>query len=86
MKNGSIRNKRGDEFWYKDDNFHREDGPAVEYADGDKEWYQNNKLHREDGPAVEYVNGRKEWWINGKKIVCNSQEEFDKIIKLKVFW
>lgn len=32
---------------------HREDGPAVEYADGSKYWYQNGELHREDGPAIE---------------------------------
>lgn len=44
---------------------HREDGPAVEYADGVTAWYQNNLLHRVDGPAVEYANGSKEWYING---------------------
>ena len=44
---------------------HREDGPAVEYANGSKAWYLNGKLHREDGPAVEYSNGDKEWWIDG---------------------
>ena len=46
---------------------HREDGPAIEYADGDKEWWINGKLHREDGPAVEYENGDKEWYLNGKR-------------------
>jgi hypothetical protein len=45
---------------------HREDGPAVEYANGDKEWYLNGKLHREDGPAVEDTDGYKEWYLNGK--------------------
>ena len=46
---------------------HREDGPAIEYANGNKVWYINDKLHREDGPAVEYANGDKEWYINGKR-------------------
>ena len=39
---------------------HREDGPAIEYADGAKAWYINGTLHREDGPAVEYATyGKK---------------------------
>ena len=45
---------------------HREDGPAVEYADGYKAWFINDKLHREDGPAVVYADGSKSWYINGK--------------------
>jgi len=46
---------------------HREDGPAIEYANGEKHWYLNGKLHREDGPAIEYKNGEKQWWLNGKR-------------------
>ena len=46
--------------------FHREDGPACEYAGGNKYWYINGKFHREDGPAVEYASGGKRWYINGK--------------------
>ena len=56
--------------YYKDNTFcilHREDGPAVEYADGGRCWYLNGKLHREDGPAIEYWNGDKSWWLNGKR-------------------
>jgi len=45
---------------------HREDGPAVEWADGYKAWWVNNQLHREDGPACEYADGSKCWYINGK--------------------
>ena len=45
---------------------HREDGPAVEYADGEKHWYKNGKHHRENGPAVEHADGYKAWWRNGK--------------------
>jgi hypothetical protein len=53
--------------WYLNGNLHREDGPAVEYADGTKFWYLNGKFHREDGPAVEYADGSKYWWLNGKR-------------------
>jgi hypothetical protein len=46
---------------------HREDGPAIEYANGYKAWYRNGKLHREDEPAVIYANGNKYWYLNGKR-------------------
>lgn len=53
--------------WYNDkDQFHRLDGPAIEYADGGKEWYVEGKPHRLDGPAVEYADGSKEWLVEGK--------------------
>lgn len=52
--------------WYKNGNLHRDNGPAVEFANGYKEWYKNGKLHREDGSAIEYSDGRKYWYINGK--------------------
>ena len=73
-------------YYYLDDKFHRIDGPAVEYYDGDKEWWQNGKLHRLDGPAIENSNGEKYWYYEDQKIDCNSQEEFERYIKLKLFW
>jgi hypothetical protein len=54
----------GHKDWYLNGKYHREDGPAVEYADGAKYWYLNGKLHREDGPAVEWSNGDKHWYLN----------------------
>jgi len=59
----------GDKFYYKDKEmtiFHREDGPAIEYADGGKCWYTNGKRHREDGPAIEYADGDKSWYLNNE--------------------
>ena len=56
----------GTRWYYNSDNqFHRDDGPAIEYADGSKHWYQNGQLHRTDGPAVEYADGTKFWYQNG---------------------
>jgi hypothetical protein len=49
----------GNKFWYLKDKLHREDGPAVEWADGDKSWYLNDKYMTEEehkaamNPAVE---------------------------------
>jgi len=52
--------------WFLNGNWHREDGPAIEYVDGTKMWYVNGKLHREDGPAITYIYGYKAWYLNGK--------------------
>jgi len=30
-------------YWYLNGKLHREDGPAVEYADGRREWWVNGK-------------------------------------------
>ena len=86
MKNGLFIDKYGDKYWYKDDRLHREDGPAVEWTNGTKFWYFNGKHHREDGPAVEGAEGYKAWVYHDKRINCSSKEEFERLIKLKVFW
>ena len=56
----------GDKDWYLNGERHREDGPAVEWADGEKWWYLNGKRHREDGPAFERADGSKSWYLNDK--------------------
>lgn len=90
--------------------YHREDGPAIEWGNGNKHWYLNGKLHRLDGPAIDNLDGFKiwyknglmhrldgpaycphgywlhQWWIDGKQIHCKTNEEFLKIVKLKLFW
>ena len=68
-------NSFGTVYYYNDLNqWHREDGPAVEYANGTKYWYRNHQRHREDGPACEYASGDKSWHLNGQKL---SEEEFN---------
>jgi hypothetical protein len=56
----------GDKRWYHKKKLHREDGPAIEYANGSKFWYHDGKRHRTDGPAVDYANGNKNWYRNDK--------------------
>ena len=73
-------------YYYLNEKLHRIDGPAYERFNGTKFWYQNGLLHRINGPAEEYSNGKKYWWIEGKRIDCNSQEEFERYLKLKLFW
>jgi hypothetical protein len=54
-------------YHYKEGEFHREDGPAIEHDNGNKEWFINGKYHREDGPACEWADGYKSWYQNGKR-------------------
>ena len=62
-----ITDSEGNKKYYnKNGKYHREDGPAIEYANGNKEWYKNGKCHREDGPAVEWASGYKAWYLNNK--------------------
>ncbi len=81
-----VVDQSGTKRWYLNGKLHREDGPAVEYANGSKSWYLNGDLHRKDGPAIEYANGTKYWCLHHKQINCASNEEFLKLIKLKAFW
>jgi len=52
-RNGKIIDKYGSVCYYKDDKLHREDGPAVEYADGAKAWYLNSIRYSEKDYIVE---------------------------------
>jgi len=52
-------------YYILDGKLHREDGPAMVFADGSKLWYRNGELHREDGPAIEYASGNRQWFVNG---------------------
>jgi len=63
-----VRKKEpdGTVHWKLNGDFHREDGPAIEWADGSKHWYLNDELHREDGPAIEWAEGSKYWYQNNE--------------------
>ncbi len=67
LPDGSYIDSMGDVLYIKNGKFHREDGPAIEWADGNRTWYKNGELHREDGPAIEYTSGDKFWYKNDKK-------------------
>ena len=63
----------GIKYWFFNGQLHRENGPAVEYANGTKYWYLNDKRHRTNGPAVEYANGNKSWFLNG---LCFTESDY----------
>lgn len=53
---------------------------------GGSAWYLDGKLHRTDGPAVCCRDGSRRWYFHGQYIDCKSQEEFERLLKLKAFW
>ena len=46
-------------FWLEDGEKHRENGPAVEWANGNKEWLKRGMLCRSDGPTLEWGRHRR---------------------------
>jgi len=61
-------NRDGSKHYYINGKCHREDGPAIEYANGNKVWFKNGKRHREDGPAVICSVGCEHYYFHGKPI------------------
>jgi hypothetical protein len=74
--------------WHKNSFLHRDnDLPAVEFSNGNKEYWKDGKLHRIKGPAIEYKSSNYfVWYYEGEEIDYSSQEEFERILKLKLFW
>jgi hypothetical protein len=63
---GIIELENGTKSWYKEGEYHRLNGPAIECSDGEKHWFKEGRYHRLDGPAIEYPDGRKYWFKEGK--------------------
>lgn len=67
IADGITQTKDGHRVWQNmQGQFHRIDGPAIEYADGSKAWLQHSKYHRVGGPAVEKTNGYQAWYWRGR--------------------
>jgi len=79
-------NRNGDRFWFKGEapeivegrmwwfggKLHREDGPAVEWANGTKEWCIDNDNHRIGGPSIEFGDG------NNNHFAIDGRGKFEK--------
>lgn len=59
------------EAWFKNGQFHREGGPAIQNSDGTLEWWFDGMEHRDDGPAIESPNGQKAWFFEGRVMTVN---------------
>jgi hypothetical protein len=83
---GEFHAYDGNLYFFQNGKRHCEHSPAIQYWNGHKEWYINGERHREDGPAIEATNGGKAWYLNGEKIPCTTQEQFERLMRLKAFW
>lgn len=69
--------------WYINGKRHRADGPAIEGLYQLKKKYTSTNDYLLD---VVKANSYNKWYYDGQEILCRSQEEFERIIKLKAFW
>ena len=62
--------------YYKNNQLHKEDGPALIFQNGDVEYYLNGLFHNENGPAIiyEYI---KIWYYKGVKYGINNRHQND---------
>jgi hypothetical protein len=60
--------ENGDKRWYLNGKFHREDGPAIEYADGTKYWFIN------DQPLTEAEFNTRTKSCNGKVVEIDGKK------------
>jgi len=58
-------NKMKGVIYVENGEFHRTDGPAIDWLTGLSAWHRHGKLHRTDGPAVQYLE-KTEYWIDGE--------------------
>ena len=64
---GHFINMAGNEVYFLNGKYHREDGPAFIDKHGKREWLINDNMHRVDGPAVQRADGTVEWYYNNKR-------------------
>jgi hypothetical protein len=85
MKSKLTIDQNGTKEWkLPSGDFHKEDGPTLEYISGTKLWWINGKRHREDGPAIEYISGNKRWYINDREYTEQEYKYKIRSIKLKL--
>lgn len=65
LKNGKYE-ENGTTLYYLNSKLHRDNAPAVIFADEGTERYQYGELHRDNNPAIEDKEGNK----NGINMVC----------------
>lgn len=72
----------GQEIWYDaKENIHRLDGPAITFVWTDFDQDPNSETYQE-----RIVKTSNEWFWHGKKMNVTSQEQFARLLDLKLFW
>lgn len=71
----------GDIAWYDMNNGQRR---KTQWKSGYTAYYLDGYYHCLSGPAIVWhYSGQKTWWIYGKEF---GQEQFERYLKLKMFW
>jgi hypothetical protein len=73
----------GTKEWFFNGKRHRKDGPAIERETINPNVFDiyNPKTGFHERESIGY-----EWYFNGEKIDCTTQEEFERLMRLKSFW
>ena len=58
----------GNECWYRNDEWHKDDAPAVLDSSGYELWFKYNNRHRKNAPALIFPDG-DEIWVNNDRIL-----------------
>jgi hypothetical protein len=61
--------------YFKNGDYHREDGPAFIGDNGYQEWQIKGKYHNLSGPARVWKDGKKEYWIDGESFTKEAWEK-----------
>ncbi len=70
-----VKMSDGSRHWYRNNELHRSEAPAVLCRNGDKEWWLFGLRHNTNGAAITKIDGTKEWWVFGVK---QTEREFNK--------
>jgi len=64
----------GYKYWYRNGELHREDGPAIEYANGYKYWYLNGIEYTESSYKAEIAKRSNSNPCNGKVVEIDGKK------------
>lgn len=66
-ENDYVEDQWGNKCWYRMGVLHRDNAPAVQWANGGDSWYHKGRLHRADGPAINRA-GCTSWFVHGREV------------------
>lgn len=58
----------GSKYWRCNQQYHRDNGPAIISIGSHQSWLRHGMPYRLDGPARIWDNGKKEWWFNSNPV------------------
>lgn len=82
----ALSNEYVKEWWVNGLRHRENDKPAIHYIeDNELHWFENGHYHRLNGPAIICDDGSKMYFYHDEHIDVETDEDFQKIVKLKHF-